>query len=231
MKYEAWLNTPDYKYKYHLISKLTSVQYNNFLELFIKNKNHATYILFKKFYILFDLNNLDTFSESELIKLNKITKLIPLNVAIDVFKKINYTRVTERNVKKLLLYLTDVNNFKNNKINIAWGPGNHGNVTNNIQEHYIKHILSEEKIYWEGILGEINADSYAQYAIDNFYKMKNVIIHTDGINVYLSGFHNNIFIIGRYDDNNVFGISSCYYVEGGAKPGRYSGMCFELNFK
>lgn len=230
MKYEAWLNTPNYKYKYHLISKLTNSQYNNFLELFIKNKNSATYILFKKLYSLFDIPNLETYTESELLKLNKITKLIPLKSAVDLFENINRTHITERNVTKLLSYLSDINDFKNNKINVKWGPGNHGNVENNIKKHFIKHVQSDERIYWESILEEINSDSYAQYAIDNFYKMKNVIIHTDGCNVYLSGFHNNIFIIGRYHDN-VFGISSCYHVEGGKKPGRYSGLCYELNFK
>jgi hypothetical protein len=230
VKYEAWLHTPHCEYKHHLINKLTNTQYNNFLELFIKNKNSATYILFKKLYTLFDIPNLDIYAESELIKLNKITKVIPLKSAVDVFGKINSAHITVHNVNKLLLYLIDMDDFKNNKINITWGPGNHGNPIDNVEQHFIKHVLSDESIYWESILGEMNSDAYAQYAIDNFYNMTNVIVHTDGLNVYLSGFHNNIFIIGRYD-NNVFGISSCYYVEGGTKPGRYSGLCCELNLR
>ena len=128
-------------------------------------------------------------------------------------------------LQKILLYLWD-----ENKINIGWWACNHGNVIKNIEEHFIKHVyhvLSCEGVYWKSLLDEISCDSYKKYTIDVFYKMKNVIVHTDGINVYLSGFYDNVFIISRYHDD-IFGISSCYYVENGEKNGRYKGICFEL---
>ena len=204
------------------MSKLTSKQYSNFISQFFINKEQTIHILFKKFNVLFNVNKLKSYRISELIKLNKITvksKLL-LDDVISLFDKFNIVNITEYNANKLLLYL-------GNKINVKWGPGNHKNITNNINQHFDKHVLSEEGKYWVKLLDKIDCKSYEQYAIDSFHKMKNVIIHTDGINVYLSGFYNNIFIIGRYHDN-IFGISSCYYVKSGEKLGRYKGLCLQL---
>jgi len=226
VKYVAWLNK-DQKYKCHLISKLTDLQYHNFLILFVKNKTQTEYILFKKLYILFDSCNLGVYEEKEIIKLNEIAKNISLESTVELFDRINYQNINTHNAKKILLYLRDENNFKKNKINIGWGPGNHGDPITNIEEHFIKHVLSEEGMHWKLLLDKISCDSYKKYAIDAFYKMKNVIVHTDGTNVYLSGFYENVFIIGRYH-NDIFGISSCYYVENGEKNGRYKGICFKL---
>jgi hypothetical protein len=229
MGYVAWLKA-NQEYNYHHIKKLTQYQFNNFITLFFTNKKQAEYILFKKLYKLFDSCDLETLKEKELIKLNKISEIITLNVAIRLFNKINYQNINLHNVKKLLLFLKDEDNIKKNKINIEWGPGNNKNKSNNIKEHFIKHVLSEEEgLYWNLILDKIDSESYANYAINNFYKMENVIVHTDGINVYLSGFYGNIFIVGRYH-GDVFGISSCYYVEKGEKNGRYKNLCFEINF-
>jgi len=204
------------------MSKLTSKQYSNFISQFFINKEQTIHILFKKFNVLFNVNKLKSYRISELIKLNKITvksKLL-LDDVISLFDKFNIVNITEYNANKLLLYL-------GNKINVKWGPGNHKNITNNINQHFDKHVLSEEGKYWVKLLDKIDCKSYEQYAIDSFHKMKNIIIHTDGINVYLSGFYNNIFIIGRYHDN-IFGISSCYYVKSGEKLGRYKGLCLQL---
>ena len=127
------------------------------------------------------------------------------------------------------LIQTIIKDIENNfNFNIKWGPGNHKNIAININEHFKKHVLSEEGKYWFKILDKIDYTSYQKYAIDSFYKMKKVIIHTNGVDVYLSGFYGNIFIIGRYD-NNIFGISSCYYVESGEKLGRYKGLCLQLS--
>ena len=189
------------------------------------------------------------YTVSELIKLNKIVlnNKLSLELVIKIFDRFKTINITEYNVNKLSLYLRDINKF--NKLNIKWGPGNHKSITNNINEHFNKHVLSEEGEHWHKILNKMNCKStnsanknccildkgnlkvslksYEKYAIDSFNKMKNVIIHTDGVNVHLSGFYNNIFIIGRYD-NETFGISSCYYVETGEKSGRYKGLCLKL---
>ena len=221
MKYEVWLKI-DKQYKYNLISKLTSKQYHNFISQFFTNKEQTTHILFKKFNVLFNVNKLKSYNINELIKLNKITvksKLI-LDDIIKLFDRFNITNITEYNASKLLLYLGNINN-------IQWGPGNNKNISDNINQHFNKHVLSEEGKYWVKLLDKIDCKLYERYAINSFDKMKNIIIHTDGINVYLSGFYNNIFIIGRYD-NNIFGISSCYYVKSGEKLGRYKGLCLQL---
>lgn len=238
MKYEVWLKI-NQQYKYNLISKLTSKQYNNFVYQFINNKEQTTYILSKKLNYLFDSNKLRLYNNSDLVKLNKIVSnsKFSLDIIITLFDKFKRTNITEYNVNKLLLYLRDIDKFHN--LNVKWGPGNHKNITNNINQHFNKHVLSEEGKYWIKILNDntsksnnaenkIFRKSYEQYTIKSFNKMKNIIIHTDGVNVYLSGFYNNIFIIGRYDDNDIFGISSCYYVETGQKSGRYKGLCLEL---
>jgi hypothetical protein len=226
VKYESWLKI-NQQYKYNLISKLTSKQYNNFVYQFFNNKEQTIYILSKKLNHLFDSNKLRLYSNSDLIKINKIVtnSKLSLNVIITLFDKFKRTNITEYNVNKLLLYLRDIDKFNN--LNIKWGPGNHKNITKNINQHFNKHILSDEGKYWVKILDTCNSKSYEQYAIKSFNKMKNIIIHTDGVNVYLSGFYNNIFTIGRYD-NDIFGISSCYYVETGQKSGRYKGLCLEL---
>lgn len=121
--------------------------------------------------------------------------------------------------------MQDEENFIQKKIKIEWGPGNHSDITNNIAMHYKKHVLSEEGKYWN----HISLTEYENYPINHFYDLKDVCVHTNGRRTYLSGFHNNIFIIGRYH-NDIFGISSCYYVENSRKPCRYKNLCFELSF-
>ncbi len=228
MKYGAWLETNKH-YKSNLINKLTLQQYNNFLQLFFENKIQTEQLLFKKLFNLFDSNNLGTYNYKQLIKLNNIANHVGLEDAIRLFNKINYQKINKYNAKNLLLYLNDEDKFKCGKINIDWGPGNHGNINNNIAQHFIKHVLSEEGEYWKTLLTEINYDNYKKYAIDAFYKMKNVIVHSNGFDVYMSGFYGNIFIIGRYH-KWVFGISSCYYVESGEKHGRFNNYCFGIDF-
>ncbi len=192
---------------------------------FFINKDQTVHILFKKLNSLFEFNKLRSYSISELIKINKIVlnNKLSLDIIIRIFDK--FKNITEYNISKLSLYLRDIDKFGN--LNIKWGPGNHKNITNNINEHFNKHVLSEEGKYWHKILDKVNYSSYEKYAINSFHKMKNVIIHTNGVDVHLSGFYGNIFIIGRYD-NDIFGISSCYYVKSGEKPGRYKGLCLEL---
>jgi hypothetical protein len=227
VKYESWLKI-NKQHKYNLISKLTTKQYNNFIYQFFTNKKQTEYILLKKFNNLLECNKLRTYNIKELIKMNKIiiSSQLSLDVIIKVFDKFNTNNVTEHNVKNLVLYLRDIDNFK--CVKVKWGPGNHRDINNNIKQHFNKHVLSkDEGKYWVSILDKIDCKSYENYAIQSFQKMTNIIIHTDGVNIHLSGFYNNTFIIGRYH-NNIFGISSCYYVNSGEKLGRYKGLCLKL---
>lgn len=164
----------------------------------------------------------------ELHKLNKLIlkNKISLDVIIKLFNKFNTENITEYNAAKLLLYLRDLDRIL--RSNIKWGSGNNNDVNQNIINHFKKHVLCpNEGQYWIKILDEMNYNSYEKYAINSFSKMKKVLIHTDGVDVYLSGFHDNIFIVGRYD-NDIFTISSCYYVKSGEKLGRYKGLCLQL---
>lgn len=201
VKYVAWLNT----YKLHLLSHLNTKQYRNFRDMFNSNIKQAEYILFKKMYLLFDIQ-LKIYNEPELTKLYKISLKVGTYNAVKLFDTLNYNLITTYNADKFLLYLRDLDKFNH----VEWGPGNHKNVNQNIKNHYIKHVLSNE-CDWQ-----FSENEYKQYAIDSFHKMIDKVIHTDGKNVYLSGFYNHTFIIGRYH-GDMFGISSCYYVESGKK--------------
>jgi len=221
----AWVNQ-NYQYKNHLLSKLTVSQLTYFIIIFHQNKSLAEHILFKKlFNILNEHINIETYSEIQLNKLHSLTNYLSIENAVLLYE--NSINITKYNAHKLLQFIKDKNKFINKDITIAWGSGNHANVEENISEHYKKHVLSDtENKYWELLL---DCKSYQDYAIESFYKMSNVIVHSNGTNVYLSGFYGNVFIIGRYD-KDVFGISSCYYVESGEKYGRKQDFCFGIMF-
>lgn len=136
-------------------------------------------------------------------------------------------KVTKHNVKYLQRFSEEVHLLLNG--DVGWGSGNHGSAEENIKEHFNKHVLcSIEGIFW-GKQGIISADDYAAYAVKMFRCMERVLVHTNGSGVYLSGFADKVFIVGRYDGQYQFGISSCYYVEEGNKPGRESGLCFSVD--
>lgn len=227
MKYVAWLNINP-QYKNHILKTLNELQYFNFLMLFFKNRNLAEFIFYKKLYHVLYLTNID-YTPDELIKLNKLLNisLKLLKLSSDIFHKIHYPYVNKHNIHNLLLLINDFHGKKH--ICIAWGPGNHENPIINVKAHYLKHVLSDEGIYWKDLLTDFTLDHYKNYAIDSFYKMKKVIVHTNGKHIYLSGFYGNVFIIGRYHEN-IFGISSCYYVINGEKEGRYKNKCFDIEF-
>jgi len=206
---------------------LTTNHYNNFISQFFINKEQTEYILFKKLNVLFDTNKIKLYTKSELNKINKIVLKCKISVDIisKLFNKFNTENITEYNASRLLLYLRDIDEIL--RSNIKWGSGNNNNANENIINHFKKHVLCpNEGKYWVKILDKIDCYSYEKYTIDSFSKMKKVLIHTDGVDVYLSGFHNDIFIVGRYD-NDAFTISSCYYVESGEKFGRYKGLCLK----
>lgn len=190
----------------------------------MSDKIQTEYILLNKLTELLYCSSLKQFQKKELVKLNKIAQSVSLQSVIELFDLINYRQITKFNANKLLLFMNNTNNFNNHKIKIKWGPGNYGD--DNVQQYYCKHVLSDEGIHWKHIL---NNEDYRRFAVNIFYKMKDVIVHTNGTNVWLSGFYCKYFIIGRFDDD-VFGISSCYYVENSQKPGRYNGFCFDMSF-
>jgi hypothetical protein len=226
MKYVAWVNK-DHRYKHHLFLKLSSLQISQFILIFHKNKSLAEYILLHKLYrILDDRIDFEKYEFQELKKMNDLIQCIPIPQLVLLYD--NSKNINKNNYGNLLKFIYDKQNFINQKIPIVWGPGNYKDIKTNIEEHYKKHVLCEsEGQYWLQILDGM---TYEQYAIDSFYKMSHIIVHSNGKCVYLSGFYGNIFIIGRYD-KDVFGISSCYYVPGGEKNGRKNDMCFKIKLK
>jgi len=220
--------------KLRLINNLNIQQLQNFITLFNQNAKQADYIL---------LNVPDYFN---ITITNKIYKLIKLGFDLKFVNKVEYNLITKYNIKDIVRYLNDDVKFKNRTINVKWGPGNNKDIETNIVKHYEKHVLDiDEKAFWNQTLSEQTLLQYEQYAIDNFYKMTNVMVHTNGKNVHLSGFYGNVFIVGRYDKNtecgsfdssaetdksiSLFGISSCYYVNSN-KTGRENTCCFTMSF-
>jgi hypothetical protein len=231
VKYVAWINE-NHKYKQNRLSKLSTLQIDNLIIGFSLNKSLTEYIFKNRFDKLFDFSFdfINKYTYGELLKLYKLTEFIDFEDLIKIYSKpnINISNITKHNAKLILMYINNESNFINRKIEIDWGPGNHGNKEKNIEEHYNKHLLSSEIIHWSNILQTISIDYYKQYAINSFYKMKKVMIHSNGKNVHLSGFYGNVFIIGRYN-KGIFGLSSCYYVHDGEKGGREKDLCFTID--
>lgn len=230
MKYVAWVYE-NHIYKDKLLHNLTYNELISFIRLFRNNKKKAEYILNRRLRCLLQLPLVDVlvaYSVRELGKLAKLTIKLSLDNIITMLSYVELDKLTIYNVEQIYMYVTNYLLFANKKVNIVWGPGNHPDPATNIKEHYAKHVLSsDEGKYWSSVITDCK--SYEQYAINSFYHMKNVIIHTNGRNVYISGFYNNVFIVGRYH-KNVFGISSCYYVESGEKPGRKENLCFRMKW-
>jgi len=97
-----------------------------------------------------------------------------------------------------------------------WGPGNNGDPELNIINHYNKHVMSNDGISkdenWKDYLEYLDIESYKNFALDKSKCMTNRIVHSNGNRVYLSGIYKNILIIGRLDENDQLGISSCYII-------------------
>lgn len=139
--------------------------------------------------------------------------------------------INTHNIQQLLDFIRDERKFVRGRIDVGWGPGNYDNPKLNLLHHYRKHILDSdaERERWKDILPILSEESYRDYAINSFYKMQRVVIHSNGKTVYLSGFYENVFIIGRYHEG-IFGLSSCYYVELGEKEGRYKDLYCKFDF-
>lgn len=152
-----------------------------------------------------------------------------------VLKYVNLQIITPRNINDLYKYVVAREQFASGQMPIQWGPGNNRDPYKNAILHSQKHaqyntsdvnkIWANEYLEWQQILFDDVA--YETYPIVNFYKMRDVMVHTNGRGTYLSGFHNNVFIVGRWD-GDVFGISSCYYVPGGRKLGREINKAFDI---
>jgi hypothetical protein len=53
-------------------------------------------------------------------------------------------------------------------------------------------------------------NTYRDYAINESRTLTEVIVHSDGVRTFVSGNHDDLFIIGRLD-NGTLGISSAYF--------------------
>jgi hypothetical protein len=254
MKYVIWMYN-NHKY-FQSLFPLFKDNLDILPKLYSLNKNKTHFIVTNRLIMLFNffkflLNKSNSISiellfqytDKNLKKLNNIISQIN-EEDYDNFIMLLYIsaldKITKHNIKDLMRYVRSYSSFISCGIKIQWGVGNNKNISSNILNHYIKHTssLSDEGIIWDKILynqlEEITECEkiklYEIYAIKSFYLMKDVIVHSNGINTYMSGFYGNIFIIGRYNGEE-FGISSCYYVEGGKKFGREKDKCFSIVFK
>lgn len=227
MKYGLYI-FENHKYKNILISLLPNL--NSFLSLFYRCETLAKYILIKKMYKLLELpvDILHKLSVKEAQKTHMLTGYIsPQDITLLLLCS-EIDKVTKYNYKDIIRFIREYNDIRIGKINVSWGKGNHLNKVCNIYEHFNKHTKDNlEKIYWEQVLEVVTPTSYKLFTENIFKMLDKVVIHSNGRNTYMSGFYNNFFVVGRYH-NNIFGISSCYYVEDGEKLGRYVDRCVKI---
>ena len=121
----------------------------------------------------------------------------------------NIIKITAYNVDHvfMMFILTKINKFNGFE---CWGLGNNKSIDINIQKHYEKHVNNKEE-NWKDYLPNKNIECYKNFAINKCKQMKNKMVHTNGTKVYLSGFYDNILIIGRLINNKLC-ISSMYMV-------------------
>jgi len=95
-----------------------------------------------------------------------------------------------------------------------WGPGNNGNPELNIINHHKKHVIDgiDNGENWQEHLDCLDLESYRDFALKKSKCMTNKTVHTNGHRVYLCGIYKNVLIIGRLDENDQLGISSCYII-------------------
>ena len=217
-----------------MLKNLTSTQYKNFISLFNENEELAIHIIKSKFEIALDLpiKSLLLIKSEWVAKLKSLINdkisLIEILWIINQIDSSNIGNLTKYNIENIYQFFIQYLDFSNKQIKIEWGKGNYDNVEKNLYEHYKKHVLSEdEHEIWKKILSNITKEEYQKYAINSFYEMQNIVLHTNGRQVYISGFKDKIFIVGKYE-NFIFTISSCYYVEIGEKNGRLKSAIFCL---
>lgn len=221
-KYVAYLCI-NHQHKNILLSHLSQSQITIFLTLLNYDPEKAIHLFKKKMLIDLPLTICQQYNIKELEKIYMLSLYSPDLSQILPF--CNLQKLTKHNVADIVRYYYEYNKLRINVV--EWGPGNHIDINTNIEEHYIKHVLSNdsnESIYWRHI------SSFEEYKIEAqnmFQNMERVVIHSNGKLTYMSGFHKKYFIVGRYH-HGVFGISSCYYVPSGEKLGRYIDQCIKL---
>lgn len=124
---------------------------------------------------------------------------------------VNINNLTPYNIDKVfkIFILVCLNKFRGFE---CWGPGNNKTPNINVISHYNKHVVNSNNENWKDYLSKLDVATYKNFAITKSKYMKNKIVHTNGVKVYLSGWHDKILIIGRLDSNNKLGISSCYII-------------------
>ncbi len=203
--------------------------YRNLKVLFdlldIYNMNHI--ISFKN---RFGLRQLDLMTRINVVNLESVPYVLIMNYPIlnylhehygnhphlqSFIDKIscNATKLTLSNTDNIFqMYLmTCTKKFKGFE---RWGPGNHLTHELNIRAHYLKHIKNSNENwseYLQAPRSQITQEMYRDFALKVSSKMKNKMIHTNGIKVYLSGIYNRVLVIGRLDNTvtpPLLGISS-----------------------
>jgi len=172
--------------------------------------------------------------KSYLIRMNKVLSFVSADDLDRLLKaNINPHLITPLNKSDLICLLDMRESFESRSVCIQWGPGNHGDPDLNLERHWHKHVEPDnsERPYWSKVLPDLtDPNSYGSYAVESFYQMTDVMVHTSGVGAHLSGFVGNIFIVGRLD-HQVFGLSSAYVVlTSDKKGGRMKTKCFDLAF-
>lgn len=226
MKYVTWLYS-HHKYKNILISPLTIFQQISFRSLFDMNSVCAIYIITKRLYRLLRLpvDILRLYSCNELQRIYMLMEYTSQDNMLLLLKYCKLSKITKYNINDLIRIIADHEDITNGVISVKWGKGNYANIETNIKQHYIKHVLSEEGIYWKQVLPELTEYHYKFYTEKIFKRINKIVIHSNGRYVCLSGFYNNFFVVGKYEEGK-FTISSCYYVVNGEKYGRYVDSCY-----
>jgi len=247
--FERWIND-NHIYKSKVIEDIPNEYIIVFIDYLMNSDNVQIplYILKKRIYMIFLIpyKLLSNRSFQEIDKIYKFIKLanITIHDMILLLNKCNLDKITLYNVNDVLKYIKNYDSLISGKTKIEWGPGNHGESDKNVLMHFIKHVITDKtegelikNILVNNNLSSNNNDNvndyytmyqlYKNYPIMNFTKMEKITIHTNGKHTYMSGIYQNMFIVGRYT-NDVFGISSCYYLFSGDKIGRHNTKCVDL---
>lgn len=194
------------------------------------------------------------------IKIILNTGLITYDVPINILSKINkrnlliikyiydkydkqlvdkFLSVTSNSIQKFttqnidrLVAMFIITHIKHIKWFDQWGPGNHGNVKDNITKHHEKHIINGVENWSNYVDHYMDEHQYAKFAIDTSKYMTNKCVHTNGLFVYFSGIYGKVLIVGRLDDDMNLGISSCYVIDDDKFESKINniklGACFYL---
>ena len=212
---------------YRNIKKLLQILKNIDVNTFIEFKCRYTYSVLNQIIknnqlhlidICMKIHNLPQLLCKNLLTINKLDIVynkygnhLHVGKFIETLGK-NITKITPYNIDNIFMMfiLTKIDKFIGFE---SWGLGNNKTQELNIINHHKKHVIDgNDKENWEPYLKNQDCKSYETFAIDKSKYMKNKIVHTNGTKVYLSGFYDKILIIGRLDNNNKLGISSCYIV-------------------